>query len=204
MDRQAHWERIHREKAADAVSWYRPHLDVSLRLIEEVAPEHAASILDVGAGQSTLVDDLLLRGYERITVLDVAQAAIDANRLRLGARAPQVRWLTGDVTKVDLEPGACDLWHDRAVFHFLTRAEDRAAYVRQASRALRPGGHVIVGTFATRGPDQCSGLDVVRYEGAALEREFGPAFSRVKTVEENHETPFGTVQPFLYGCFRME
>ena len=204
MDRQAHWETIHRVKAVDAVSWYRPHLDASLQLIAEVIPDRSASIIDIGAGQSTLVDDLLLRGYEHLTALDIAQAAVDGSRERLGARAAQVRWLVGDVTKAELEPGAYDVWHDRAVFHFLTSRAERAAYVRQAGRALKVGGHVIIAIFAKGGPQKCSGLDVVRYDAAALEREFGPAFRLIKTVEENHQTPFGGVQPFVYCCFRME
>jgi len=204
MDQRAHWETIHREKAADAVSWYRPHLDVSLQLIEELASERTAAILDVGAGQSTLVDDLVHRGYEDITVLDIAASAIDACKTRLGKRAATVRWVTGDVTRVELKPAAYDVWHDRAVFHFLTNAENRSAYVGQLMRALKPGGHVIVATFAKDGPAQCSGLHVVRYDTAALEKEFGAAFRLVKTMEENHPTPFGTVQPFFYGCFRMQ
>jgi SAM-dependent methyltransferase len=204
MDRQSHWDAIHREKAVDAVSWYRPHLDTSLRLIEEVASGRSAAILDVGAGQSTLVDDLLLHGYEHITVLDIAQAALDGTRQRLGAGAAQVRWLVGDVTKAELEPAAYDVWHDRGVFHFLTTAADRAAYVRQVGRTLKAGGHIVISAFALEGPRRCSGLDVVRYDAAALERVFGPAFRLVKTVEENHPTPFGTMQPFLYCCFRME
>lgn len=204
MDGQAHWEQIHREKAADRVSWYRPHLDVSLDLIEEVAPERGASILDVGAGQSTLVDDLLARGYQHITVLDVAQAAIDASRKRLGERGDEVRWIAGDVTKMELEPGAYDVWHDRAVFHFLTSGADRNAYGQQAARALKPGGHLIVATFGEEGPQQCSGLDVVRYNAPALEKEFGAGFRLVGARAENHETPAGTVQPFVYGCFRRE
>lgn len=204
MNRQAHWEAIHRDKPADAVSWYRPHLDTSLRLIEEVASGRSASIIDIGAGQSTLVDDLLLRGYEYITVLDIAQAAVDGGRERLGARAAQVRWLVGDVTKAELESAAYDVWHDRAVFHFLTSGDDRAAYVRQVSGALRAGGHVVLGTFAVDGPQKCSGLDVVRYDASSLQREFGPAFRLVKTMDEEHRTPFGTMQPFVYCCFRME
>ncbi|HVT98183.1 MAG TPA: class I SAM-dependent methyltransferase [Acidobacteriaceae bacterium] len=204
MDRKSHWETIHREKPADAVSWYRPHLDVSLRLIEEVAPDRSAAILDVGAGQSTLVDDLLERGYERITVLDIAQAAIDGSRKRVGARGHVVRWQVGDVRTIELQPAACNVWHDRAVFHFLTAAADRAAYVRQAGRALKPGGHLILGAFAVMGPGKCSGLDVVRYDAATLEKEFGSGFRLVKTVEEEHRTPSGVTQPFLYGCFRIE
>jgi 2-polyprenyl-3-methyl-5-hydroxy-6-metoxy-1,4-benzoquinol methylase len=204
MDSLAHCEKIHRDVAADAVSWYRPHLDVSLQLIEELAPERSAAILDVGAGQSTLVDDLLERGYERITVLDIAQAAIEASQKRLGARGDGVHWRAGDVRTVDLERSGYDIWHDRAVFHFLTSAEDRVAYVQQARRALKPEGHLVLGAFAITGPAKCSGLDVVRYHAATLEREFRSGFRLVKTVEEEHRTPTGVTQPFLYGCFRME
>ncbi len=204
MDRQAHWERIHREKARDAVSWYRPHLDTSLQLIEQVAADRSASIIDAGAGQSTLVDDLLLRGYEHVTVLDISPAAIEAGRRRLGDCGGTVRWLAGDVTQIELEPGAYDVWHDRAVFHFLTSDGDGSAYLRQVSRAVKAGGHVIVATFAIRGPAKCSGLDVVRYDAAALQKEFGDAFSIVTTAEENHVTPSGGVQPFLYCCLKRQ
>jgi SAM-dependent methyltransferase len=204
MNLQAHWETIHREKAASAVSWYRPHLDVSLQLIEEVARERAAWILDVGGGQSTLVDDLLLRGYEHLTVLDLAQTALDGSQQRLGARAARARWQVGDVTKAELQAGTYDLWHDRAVFHFLTCGDDRAAYVGQMTGALKQGGHAILGAFAMDGPRKCSGLDVVRYDAASLERELGANFQLLKTVEENHGTPSGTVQRFVYGCFRMK
>lgn len=202
MDRQTHWERIHREKAADAVSWYRPHLDVSLELIEQLAAERAASIIDVGAGQSTLAEDLLARGYRRLTVLDISQAAVDAGRRRLGERGGVVRWVAGDVTGIELEPAAFDVWHDRAVFHFLTSEADRAAYARQVSRALKPGGSAIVATFATDGPARCSGLDVVRYDAASLQQELGDAFQLVRAREEDHRTPGGSVQRFLYCCFR--
>ncbi|MFP5226936.1 MAG: class I SAM-dependent methyltransferase [Acidobacteriota bacterium] len=203
MHREAHWETLHREKAADAVSWYRPHLDVSLELIEEFGEERSSSIIDVGAGQSTLVDDLLTLGYERLTVLDLSAAAIEAVQRRLGDRGGRIRWLVGDVTAVDLEPASYDVWHDRAVFHFLTETADRGAYVRRVRRALRPGGHAVLGTFALDGPPKCSGLDVVRYDAAALQAEFGAAFQLVKAVDEEHRTPFGTAQPFQYGCFRM-
>lgn len=204
MDRQAHWESIHREKACDAVSWYRPHLDVSLALIEQAAADRGASILDVGAGQSTLVDDLLVRGYTNLTILDVAPAAVEGVRERLGDQGAAVRWLVGDVTSVAMEPLAYDIWHDRAVFHFLTSAAERAAYVRQLSKALRRAGKVIVAAFAEDAPQQCSGLDVVRYDASGLEREFGPGFQLIRTTEERHATPAGVVQPFVYCCFSKE
>jgi 2-polyprenyl-3-methyl-5-hydroxy-6-metoxy-1,4-benzoquinol methylase len=140
MDTKGHWEKVYTTKAPDAVSWYRPHLETSLALIERAADKRSASIIDVGGGESTLVDDLLLRGYQNITVLDVSQTAIDLTKSRLGSAAEQVRWLVADVTEVALEPSAYDLWHDRAVFHFLTAREQRFAYVRQVVRSVKPGG----------------------------------------------------------------
>lgn len=204
MNTQTHWEKIYTEKAPDAVSWYRPHLEKSLGLIEQVAPERSSAIIDVGGGQSTLVDDLLARGYDNITVLDISQTAIDANRKRLGAISEQVHWLVADITKVDLESAAYDVWHDRAVFHFLTAASDRLAYVRQVARSVRHGGHVIVSTFGPEGPTKCSGLDVVRYDADSLHQEFGVHFRLLGSSKELHQTPFGTVQQFLYCYCRVE
>ena len=204
MNAQTHWERIHTEKAPDAVSWFRPHLEKSLALIELVTPDRSSSIIDVGGGESTLVDDLLARGYEDITVLDISQAAIDANRKRLGAASKRVTWLVADISRVEPDPSVYDVWHDRAVFHFLTSANDRAAYVRQVARAVRHGGHVIVSTFGPEGPMKCSGLDVVRYDAESLHREFGVHFQLLESSKELHQTPFGTVQQFLYCHCRVE
>ena len=204
MNAQAHWERIYTEQAPDAVSWYRPHLEKSLALIEQVAHHRSASIIDVGGGESTLVDDLLARGHENITVLDISQAAIDTNRKRLEAAAKQVTWIMADITTVELESSVCDVWHDRAVFHFLTTVSDRAAYVRQVARAVRRGGHVIVSTFGPEGPVKCSGLDVVRYDAESLHQEFGEHFHLVESYKELHHTPFGTVQQFLYCHCKVE
>jgi SAM-dependent methyltransferase len=198
MNARAHWERIYTEKAPDAVSWYRPHLEKSLSLLEKFAPGKLASIIDVGGGESTLVDDLLARGYENNTVLDISQAAIEVSQKRLGVASERVHWLVADITKVELPPSAYDVWHDRAVFHFLTAASDRAAYVRQVARAVRRGGHVIVSTFGLEGPMKCSGLDVVRYDSESLHHEFGEHFRLLESSKELHETPFGTVQQFLY------
>jgi 2-polyprenyl-3-methyl-5-hydroxy-6-metoxy-1,4-benzoquinol methylase len=204
MDTQAHWEKIYTEKAPDAVSWYRPHLETSLALIEQAAVDRAASIVDVGGGESTLVDDLLARGYENITVLDVSQTAIDANRKRLGEASDRVHWRVADISKVDLLPSAYDVWHDRAVFHFLIAKSDRAAYVGQVTRSVKPGGHVIVSTFGPEGPTKCSGLDVARYNAESLHREFGVHFRLLESSRELHRTPFGTTQQFLYCYCRVE
>jgi 2-polyprenyl-3-methyl-5-hydroxy-6-metoxy-1,4-benzoquinol methylase len=200
MDAKTHWEKVYSTKAPEAVSWYCPHLATSLALIERVAHARSTSIIDVGGGESTLADDLLVRGYSKITVLDVSQTAIDLAKTRLGAAAERVCWVTADITEVELEPRTYDLWHDRAVFHFLTAPTRRIAYVRQVARAVRPGGHVIVSTFGPEGPTRCSGLDVIRYDAESLHNEFGARFRLVESSKELHRTPFGTTQQFLY-CY---
>jgi SAM-dependent methyltransferase len=198
MDTQTHWNKIYTQKAPDQVSWYRPHLEASLELIEQAGAGSSASIIDVGAGESTLVDDLLARGYSNLTVLDISQAAIAVSKKRLGDAADRVRWLVADITQAELKPSAYDVWHDRAVFHFLTTAADRKAYVRQVVRAVRRGGHVIVSAFGLEGPTKCSGLEVVRYAAESLYAEFGANFRLISSSRQLHETPFGTTQQFLY------
>src|SRR5262249_48873493 len=195
---------IYGTKAPDQVSWYRAHLEASLQLIERAAPNPSTSIIDVGGGESTLVDDLLRRGYQNITVLDISQTAIEETRKRLGKSSKQVRWLAADITTTELQPLAYDLWHDRAVFHFLTTPDARIAYVRQVARAVKPGGHVIVGAFGPEGPTTCSGLDVMRYDADSLHGEFGTRFRLVESSKELHETPQGATQQFLYCYCRLE
>jgi len=204
MREASHWEKVYLTKAPDAVSWYRAHLETSLGLIERAADAHSASIIDVGGGESTLVDDLLLRGYKNLTVLDVSQTAIEVTQKRLGTAAEQVSWLIGDIIEIELEPHAYDLWHDRAVFHFLRTPERRVAYVRQVSRSVKPGGHVIISTFGTEGPTKCSGLEVMRYDAESLHGEFGGQVRLVESSKELHETPFGTKQQFLYCYCRLD
>ena len=201
MDKQAHWERVYGTKAPTEVSWFRPHLETSLDLIERVAGDRSASIIDVGGGESTLVDDLIAKGYQNITVLDISNTAIEHSRKRLGPASQQVTWLVGDITQADLPTHSYDVWHDRAVFHFLTEPAQRAAYVHQVASAVRPGGHVIIGVFGPEGPLKCSGLDVIRYDAASLQAEFGPRFHLMDSSTELHSTPFGTTQQFLYCCF---
>lgn len=204
MNSQLHWDKVYTTKAPDQVSWYRPHLETSLELIERSSGGYSAAIIDVGGGESTLVDDLLAHGFQNITVLDVSQTAIDVTKKRLGAVAERVHWVGGDITEVDLPARAYDIWHDRAVFHFLTMPEQRVAYVRQVARCMKPGGYVIVGTFGPEGPTKCSGLDVVRYDSESLHREFGSGFRLVDSSKELHNTPFGTVQQFLYCYCKVE
>jgi 2-polyprenyl-3-methyl-5-hydroxy-6-metoxy-1,4-benzoquinol methylase len=204
VDAKTHWEKVYATKAPDAVSWYRPHLETSLALIERATAGYSASIIDIGAGESTLVDDLLATGYENITVLDVSQTAVDVTKKRLGLLAKKIDWIVGDITQVQLEPFAYDVWHDRAVFHFLASTEQRAAYVRSVAKAVNPGGHVIVSTFGPEGPTKCSGLEVMRYDTESLHNEFGTRFRLVESLKELHRTPFGTTQQFLYCYCRVE
>jgi 2-polyprenyl-3-methyl-5-hydroxy-6-metoxy-1,4-benzoquinol methylase len=204
MDPKRHWESVYGSKEPEAVSWYRPHLEISLALIERAAAGHSASIIDVGGGESTLVDDLLARGYQNITVLDISQTAIDVTKKRLGLAAVQIHWLVADITEAQLEPGAYDVWHDRAVFHFLTATDQRAAYVRQVAHAVKSGGHVIIGTFGLEGPTKCSGLEVIRYDADSLHGQFGVRFRLEESSKELHRTPFGTTQQFLYCYCKVE
>jgi len=204
MDVRTHWERIYAEKTPDAVSWYAPHLATSLALIEKSATGRSAAVMDVGGGESTLVDDLLVGGYENVTVLDVSQTAIDVCRKRLKEASRRVHWLVADILKAELKPEAYEVWHDRAVFHFLVTASDRLDYVRQVMRAMKAGGQVIISTFGPEGPKKCSGLDVVRYDAESLRNQFGERFRILDTFTEHHLTPFGTTQQFLYCRFRVE
>jgi SAM-dependent methyltransferase len=199
MNGREHWEGVYTTRSAQQVSWYQPRADASLALIGDIAAQRATRLIDVGGGASTLVDDLLTRGNVDVTVLDLSAAALEIARQRLGpSRAGQVQWLTGDVTEAVLPERAYDIWHDRAVFHFLTEPLQRAAYVAQVRRAVRPGGHVIIAAFGLDGPLQCSGLPVVRYSADALHGEFGGAFVLVRHLSELHRTPGGAIQPFVY------
>jgi SAM-dependent methyltransferase len=203
MRTRNYWEKIYKTKTAEAVSWYRPHLETSLRLIERAASGPSSSIIDVGGGESTLVDDLLARGYENLTVLDVSQTALDVTKKRLGMIADRVHLLVANITEVHLEACAYELWHDRAVFHFLTAPEQRTAYGRQVAQAVKSGGHVIIGTFGPEGPTKCSGLDVIRYDADSLQNEFGTRFRLEESSKELHRTPIGATQQFLYCYFKV-
>ena len=197
-----HWEHVYETKPADSVSWFQPRAERSLAMIMDVMPDRRAPIIDVGGGASVLVDDLLRVGYRDVTVLDLAGSALAVARTRLGAAAADVHWLEGDVRTAPLPAAHFAVWHDRAVFHFLTDAADRAAYVAQVQRAVRPGGFVLVATFAEEGPTKCSGLPVARYSPDALHHEFGDAFEMISSQRETHSTPMGTQQEFIYCLCR--
>lgn len=200
MDQKKHWERVYETKPTENVSWFQKHAEQSMRIIRTTGAPLSAAIIDVGGGASTLVDDLLVTGYSAVTVLDLSAAALDAAKKRLGPASAAVEWLEADITSVELPVHVYDIWHDRAVFHFLTSPEDRRAYVAAVQRAVKPNGHVIVATFAEDGPTQCSGLPVMRYNSGALHAEFGRTFDLVQHEREEHHTPAGGIQKFIY-CY---
>lgn len=199
MNRQNHWESIYSTKEADGVGWYRKHLEQSLEMIGSA--DLGTRIIDVGGGASTLVDDLIERGYEHLTVLDISKTALEKAKLRLGGRAANVDWIAADITKVELPQRSFDLWHDRAVFHFLISPEDQRSYLENLERSLKPGGHVVIATFADDGPPKCSGLEVERYDIDKLSRTLGSTFELFEHSRDIHHTPFETSQSFVYAHF---
>ncbi len=202
MDAKVHWEHVYAAKPATEVSWYQVEAKVSLSLIQQIASQDAA-IIDVGGGASTLVDGLLQSGFRNVAVLDIAHTPLQESRRRLGDLSRQVQWIVANILDFPFERHSIDVWHDRAVFHFLTSSEDRKQYVEQVVNAVRPGGHVIVGTFAEDGPEKCSGLDVCRYSPSSLHAEFGESFVLKKSVLEEHMTPWGKSQRFQYCLCRV-
>ena len=203
MDQKKHWETIYQTKDVHTVSWFQVDARESLDLITSYAPDRTAPIIDVGGGASVLVDDLLSAGYTDLTVLDVSETALEISRQRLGDAA-RVKWIVADVPDAPLPERRFTIWHDRAVVHFLTDATDRQAYVEQVQRTVRPGGYVLIATFAEDGPKTCSGLPVVRYSAESLHSEFGPAFRIVTSEHEDHHTPAGREQSFLYCLCRRD
>jgi ubiquinone/menaquinone biosynthesis C-methylase UbiE len=204
QDSVQHWQRVYETTAPDAVSRFQREPRLSHALIARVAPSLNAAIIDVGGGASTLFDALLAGNYTNVTVLDLAAAALQQARERLGPGASRVTWSVADVLDATFSPASIDVWHDRAVFHFLTRAEDRARYVLQVQRAVRPGGHVLVATFAEDGPTRCSGLAVARYSPKQLHGVFGAGFVLETSLRENHITPSGAQQAFTYCLCRWD
>jgi SAM-dependent methyltransferase len=198
---KAHWETVYTTKRESEVSWFQDNPAPSLELIDLAKPTLDAAIVDIGGGTSRLVDCLLTRGFKRVTVLDISDAALEVAKARLGQRAEEVRWITADVTR--WRPmQAFDIWHDRATFHFLVDADDRTAYVARLKEAVPPGGHVIIGTFAIDGPEKCSGLPVRRYDAARLAEELGEGFALIHTRRDDHTTPWHSEQRFQFCLFR--
>lgn len=186
----------------EKTGWYKPRLDTSLDWIDALQLDRTEPVIDVGGGASTLVDDLVDEGYESITVLDISEAALDASKRRLGRQSQLIMWLPVDVTAYPLPENRFALWHDRAVFHFLTEAAEREAYCRNLRRALKPGGYAVIGTFAPDAPPKCSGLPVERYDAAALSAVLGDAFTMLRQQQEMHVTPGGVEQLYQYCLFQ--
>lgn len=201
--RQAHWEAVYTTKAEQEVSWFQASPAPSLHAIARTGAKPSSAVIDIGGGASRLVDHLLGQGFVDVSVLDLSAAALDAAKARLGERAASVDWIAADVTDWE-PPKAYDVWHDRAAFHFLTDANDRAAYVACLTRALKTGGHAIIATFALDGPERCSGLPVVRYDAASLAQTLGPAFRLIDTHRHEHATPWDFRQNFQFSLFRRE
>lgn len=198
-----HWDRIYRSKRADELSWFQREPQMSLALIRQAAPDPESPIIDIGGGASMLVDALVAADYRRISVLDLSRTGLSEARRRLGAAGAAVNWIVGNVLTAELAQSGFDVWHDRAVFHFLVAESDRALYLARARAALKPGGYLLMATFAHDGPPKCSGLPVVRYTRESLHSELGEDFRVVESVREVHITPSGAQQAFVYllCCF---
>ncbi len=204
MSNQDHWQRVYTTKATDAVSWYQVHASTSLQFIQATGVNAYAAIIDIGGGASNLVDDLLLLGFNNLSVLDISAAALAVAQERLTQnlalieKVKSIAWIAADVTQAELAENSIDIWHDRAVFHFLTTPEDRKAYKTLLHNTLKPQGHFIIATFAEDGPTQCSSLPVMRYSAEELFAEFSDNFIVRGSAKETHNTPFNTTQNFVY------
>ena len=203
MDAKTHWSKVYSTKLPDQVSWYQERPKLSLELIRRTGIPPSANIIDVGGGASALVDNLLDSGFQNVMVLDIAGEALKSSQKRLGAKGKSVEWVEADITNAKVPQNHFDLWHDRAVFHFLALAEDRRRYVDRVRHSLKKGGHIIIASFSLQGPPRCSGLDIVRYSPETMTVEFGNEFELIESVPETHHTPSGGIQEFVYCLFRL-
>jgi SAM-dependent methyltransferase len=201
-DKKTHWQSVYQSKAPSDVSWFKPHLEISIALLKQAGLNADSRVIDIGAGASTLVDDLLDLGVQHIAALDLSMASLDLAKHRLGSRGAQVEWIVGDAAQYRFAADSIDLWHDRAALHFLTNPADAAAYVINATQAIARGGYAVIGGFASDGPEKCSGLPVVRREPEDIAKLFGAAFTLVASRHEVHVTPWGAPQSFAYVLLR--
>ncbi len=201
FDPKKHWENIYTTKSLEDVSWYQPTPEISLEFIGTLQLNLDAAIIDVGGGDSFLVDYLLKAGYTNITVLDISAAAIDRAKNRLGERASQVNWIVEDINRF-VPTQSYDLWHDRAAFHFLTHSENIKRYVSTVNEALNPFGSLIIGTFSENGPIKCSGIEITQYSQQSMVRTFADKFVKIECANVDHNTPFDTVQNFTFCRFK--
>jgi SAM-dependent methyltransferase len=201
QEAREHWDHVYSTKLETEVSWYQPHSVRSLAAIKSAAPDHSRSIIDIGGGASHLVDDLLSEGYSDVTVLDISEAALNRSRERLGQRSGKVSWIAANIAR--WKPlRTWDVWHDRAVFHFLTERQDQEAYIAALAAATKAGSVAVIATFALNGPERCSGLPVQRYDPAGLAARIGGEFRLISEASEAHKTPWGAVQHFAYAILK--
>lgn len=203
MDHKSHWETIYTEKQPNEVSWTQNIPSLSLQLIGKTNKTKSVQLIDVGGGESNLVDHLLTIGYENISVLDISQNALNRCKQRLGEKGKNIDWIVTDITKFHSSK-KYDLWHDRAVFHFLTDPDSIAAYKKNLLNVLKDDGELIIGTFSNDGPKKCSGLEIKQYTEETLTKTFSPEFLPIEFQREDHHTPFGTVQNFVFGRFKKQ
>lgn len=200
MKRKQHWENVYADKSPLEVSWYQKQPEISLHLIQNASADNNAAIIDVGGGASTLVDHLQANGYKNIAVLDISEAALKHAQQRLGSTSNDIEWIICDIT--EYRPShPVDIWHDRAVFHFLTDEIDRKKYIKALKASLAPGGHLIIAAFAIGGPTRCSGLDIVQYDADKMQAELGADFQLIEQHSETHTTPANASQAFTYYKF---
>ncbi|EMY71497.1 class I SAM-dependent methyltransferase [Leptospira vanthielii] len=201
MDKQLHWETIYKDKQPNEVSWTQSTPSLSLKLIQNANPSKTANIIDVGGGESLLVDYLLDLGFENLTILDISKNALDRCKNRIGNKGKNLNWVVSDITEYHPET-SFSIWHDRAVFHFLTGPTAIAKYKANLLKTLSPDGEFIIGTFSTEGPKKCSGLDIKQYTEESLTDCFSPELEPIEFQREDHETPFHTIQNFVFGRFK--
>lgn len=202
-DRKEHWEKIYNTKDFEETSWYQEKPETSLNIIESLGLSRDASIIDVGGGNSHLVDHLLKLGYKSLSVLDISEKAIKKARERLGEKAEEVNWFISDITKAEFNQ-EFDVWHDRAAFHFLTNARDIETYITKLNSSLKPGGYFILGTFSENGPDKCSGIEIKKYSSEDMRKQFERDFEIVRLENLDHKTPWDATQNFTFGLFRKK
>ncbi len=196
-----HWENVYGTKAEDDVSWFQTYPKTSMDFVASLQVDLSANIIDIGGGDSRLVDALLDKGYHNIWVLDISAASIEKAQKRLGADASKVHWIVSDVTEF-VSPVKYHVWHDRAAFHFLTTEDKIASYISIAENAIHPGGYLVLGTFSENGPTKCSGLEIRQYSEASMVARFATSFEKLRCITEDHQTPFGTTQNFTFCSFR--
>lgn len=201
MNIKEHWEKVYNTKQLNEVSWYQPLPEESLQFFKQLNIPNTASVIDIGGGDSFLVDHLLELGYTNVTVLDISETAINKAKIRLGEKAKQVTWVVADVLAFKTD-NKFDCWHDRAAFHFLTTTDEIESYLSIARQYIKPSGNLIIGTFSTGGPEKCTGLPVKQYSEILLSNTLGKWFSKIKCITANHITPFKTVQNFLFCSFQ--